>query len=77
MPDMAMCPSTVCAVRKECMRNWDSKALTPDRDPKVQKWVPLGRADIGVGYEEGASERDCSMYKPLLPFPAVSFLDCN
>ena len=40
MPDIAMCPSTVCAVRKICERNWDSGIHKPDRGPQEQEWVP-------------------------------------
>lgn len=39
MPDLAMCASTVCPVRKNCARNWDSRQHVPDRDPKQQVWV--------------------------------------
>lgn len=35
-----MCPSTVCAVRRSCERNWDSGVHKPDRDTKEQTWVP-------------------------------------
>lgn len=71
MPDLAMCPSTVCSVRKECMRNWDSGCYKSDRDPKVQTWVPR-KAWSGVGYAPRASPEDCAWYKPVHPFPKES-----
>lgn len=41
MPYIAMCPSTVCSISKECERSWDSNIHEPDRDPKEQLWVPM------------------------------------
>jgi hypothetical protein len=40
MPDLAVCNSTVCPVRKNCERNWDSGIHKADRDPKIQEWYP-------------------------------------
>lgn len=39
MPDIAMCPSTVCPLREKCIRNWDAKVYKSDRDPKLQEWA--------------------------------------
>lgn len=66
MPDIDMCASTVCSVRKDCLRNWDSGSYRPDRDPKVQKWVPNM---LGVSYGKHAQPEDCTWYKPLHHFP--------
>lgn len=74
MPDLAMCPSTVCSVRKLCMRNWDSGCYTPDLDPKIQKWVPR-HTTLGVGYESNSQPEDCDMYKPVHHFPKDSSED--
>lgn len=70
MPDLAMCPSTVCSVRKDCMRNWDSRCLEPDRDPKIQKWVPPTLR--GVGYGPNVRPEDCAWFKPVHHFPKAS-----
>jgi len=74
MPDLAMCPSTVCSVRKDCMRNWDSRSYAADRDPKIQRWVPDSILS-GVGYSEHARAEDCTWYKPVFHFPKSSLAD--
>jgi hypothetical protein len=74
MPDLAMCSSTVCSVRKNCMRNWDSGAYVPDLDPAIQKWIP-DRAMIGVGYSATDRPEDCSWFKPLHHFPKANVED--
>ena len=63
MPDIEMCSSTVCSVRKRCVRNWDSSVHKPDREAREQKWIPK-KAMIGVGYHDGARDTDCSFYIP-------------
>lgn len=71
MPDLAMCPSTVCSVRRECMRNWDSGCFKPDLHPNTQKWVPFNVLR-GVGYGPNARPEDCEWYKPVYHFPKES-----
>lgn len=66
MPDLAMCPSTVCSVRTQCMRSWDSKCYKPDRTFEEQPWVPF-RILLGVSYGPTAHPSDCDWYKPVHP----------
>jgi hypothetical protein len=67
MPDFAVCNSTVCTVRKNCSRNWDS-GLKSDRDPKVQEWVkfPQGRQPGPEPLSEVVTQHDdCPQYRAV------------
>jgi len=60
MPDMEMCNSTVCAARTNCERNWDSRQHEPDRDVKLQKFIPQNEL-VGIGHING-KDSDCRWY---------------
>lgn len=63
MPNMEMCNSTVCSIRSNCERNWDSRLHVPDRDVKDQKFIPQNEL-VGVGYNNGKTS-DCKWYMPV------------
>lgn len=64
MPNLEMCPSTVCSVRTLCERNWDSDIHRPDREYEEQTWVPL-KSWGGVDYSKESKPEDCAWFKPL------------
>lgn len=71
MPDMSMCNSTVCAIRSNCERNWDSGVHEPDREAKVQAWIPQNQLS-GVGHHAGAKATDCTWYLAVSKEPVIT-----
>lgn len=69
MPDMEMCNSTVCSIRSNCERNWDSLQHAPDRDVKLQSFIPQSELG-GVGYIKGKTS-DCKWYLAVSKEPVI------
>jgi hypothetical protein len=63
MPDMEMCNSTVCFALSNCERNWDSLKHEPDRDVKLQKFIPQNELS-GIRHVNGKAS-DCRWYMPV------------
>ena len=71
MPDIQVCNSTVCSIRSNCERNWDSRVHVPDRDVKLQAFIPQNELG-GVGYGPNAKTSECRWYMPVSLAPVIT-----